>query len=120
MIDCFQKCHSFRYFCCLVKHKLALLKVKVSNKKLLLSRYLIRLEFIKFMFSKKATKIDKIFTIDLTLCSKSQIKGEDFDNFCGLLRKHKLYNKSFVFDTHFFVFVIRIKLFLMSLLTMAF
>ena len=30
------------------------------------------------------------------------------------------YNKSFVFDTHFFVFVIRIKLFLMSLLTMAF
>ena len=32
----------------------------------------------------------------------------------------KFYNKSLVFDTHFFVFVIRIKLFLMSLLTMAF
>ena len=40
------------------------------------------------MFSKKATKIDKIFTADLTLCSKCQIDGEDFVNFCGLLRKH--------------------------------
>ena len=36
---------------------------------------------LKFMFSKKATKIDKIFTIDLTLCSKYQINGEDFVNF---------------------------------------
>ena len=36
--------------------------------------------YIKFMFFKKATKIDKIF--------KSQIDGEDFVNFCGLLRKH--------------------------------
>ena len=44
-----------------------------------------------FMFSKKATKIDKIFTVDLTLCSKRQIDGEDFFNFCGLLRKHELY-----------------------------
>ena len=26
--------------------------------------------YIKFMFSKKATKIDKIFTFNLTLCSK--------------------------------------------------
>ena len=39
------------------------------------------------MFSKKATKIDEIFTDDLTLCSKCQIDGEDFVNFCGLLRK---------------------------------
>ena len=39
---------------------------------------------IKFMFSKKATKIDKIFTVNLTLCSKRQIDGEDFR---GLLRK---------------------------------
>ena len=45
---------------------------------------------IEFMFSKKATKIDEIFTIDLTLCSKCQIDGEDFVNFCGLFRKHKL------------------------------
>ena len=43
------------------------------------------------MFSKKATKFDKIFTVDLTLFSKCQIDGEDFFNFCGLLRKHELY-----------------------------
>ena len=45
------------------------------------------------MFSKKATKIDKIFTIDLMLCSKHQIDDEDFVNFCGLLRKYELYNQ---------------------------
>ena len=39
------------------------------------------------MFSKKATKIEKIFTVDLTLCSECQIDGEDFVNFYGLLRK---------------------------------
>ena len=43
------------------------------------------------MYAKKATKIGKIFTSDLTLCSKCQIDGEDFINFCGLLRKHELY-----------------------------
>ena len=36
------------------------------------------------MFFKKVTNFDKIFTIDLTLCSKCQIDGEDF---CG----HELY-----------------------------
>ena len=36
---------------------------------------------VKFLFSKKATKIDKLFTINLTLCSKCQINGEDFVNF---------------------------------------
>ena len=51
----------------------------------------IRTIFIKFVFSKKAAKIDEIFTVDLTLCSKCQIDGEDFVNFCGLLRKHELY-----------------------------
>ena len=45
---------------------------------------------VKFMFSKKATNINEIFTVDLTLCSKCQIYGEDLVNFCGLLRKHKL------------------------------
>ena len=45
---------------------------------------------LKFIFSKKATKIDEIFNVDLTLCSKCQIGGEDFVNFCGLLRKHEL------------------------------
>ena len=43
------------------------------------------------MLSKKTTKNDEIFTIDLTLCSKCQIDGEDFINFCGLLGKHELY-----------------------------
>ena len=47
---------------------------------------------LKFMFPKKTTKIDEIFTFDLTLCSKRQIDGEDFVNFCGLLRKYELYN----------------------------
>ena len=45
---------------------------------------------LKFMFSKKATKIDEIFIVDLTLCSKCQIDSENFVNFCGLLRKHEL------------------------------
>ena len=46
--------------------------------------------YVKFMFSKKATKIEEIFTVDLTLCSKCQIVSEDFVKFCGLLRKHEL------------------------------
>ena len=45
---------------------------------------------VKFMFSKKATKIDEIFSVNLTLCSKCQIDGEDFVNFCDLIRKHEL------------------------------
>ena len=40
---------------------------------------------LKFMFSKKATKIEEIFTVDLTVCMKCQIDGEDFVTFCGLL-----------------------------------
>ena len=46
---------------------------------------------VKFMFSKKATIIDEIFAVNLALCSKCQIDGEDFVDFCGLLRKHELY-----------------------------
>ena len=45
---------------------------------------------LKFMFSKKATKIDEIFIVNLTLCSKCQIGG-DFVNLCGLLGKHELF-----------------------------
>ena len=37
------------------------------------------------MFSKKATKIEEIFTVYLTLCSKCQIDGEDFVNFVAFL-----------------------------------
>jgi hypothetical protein len=40
---------------------------------------------VKFMFSKKATKIEEIVTVN------RQIDGEDVFNFCGLLRKHELY-----------------------------
>ena len=47
-------------------------------------------QFLKFKFIKKATKINKIFTVHLTLCSKCQMDGEDFINFLGLLRKHEL------------------------------
>ena len=50
--------------------------------------------YVKFMFSKKATKFDEIFIFDLTLCNKFQIEGEDLVNFCGLLRKHELYYTS--------------------------
>ena len=45
---------------------------------------------VKFIFSKKATKIDEIYTVDLTLCSKCQIDGEDFVSFRGLLGKYEL------------------------------
>ena len=33
----------------------------------------------------------KIFIVNLIVCSSRQIDGEDFVNFCGLLRKHELY-----------------------------
>ena len=52
-------------------------------------KYKRKVEFLKFMFSKKVTTFDEIFTVDLTFCSKCQIDGEDFINFVGLLRKHE-------------------------------
>ena len=45
-----------------------------------------------FMFFKKATKTDEIFTVNLTLGSKCQMYSENFVNFRGLLKKHELYN----------------------------
>ena len=50
---------------------------------------------LKLMFSKKATRIDEIFTVDLTKRTKCQIDDEDFIIFCGLLRKHELYYMTF-------------------------
>ena len=50
---------------------------------------------VKFVFSKKVTKIDEIFTVDLTLTAECQIDGEDFVNFCCLLREHELYYKKY-------------------------
>ena len=58
------------------------LEVKVTAR--------VQLGYLKFILSKKATKIDKIIIVDLTLCSKCQIEGEDFVNFSGLLRKSQL------------------------------
>ena len=46
---------------------------------------------IKFMFSKKATKIDEIFTVNLTLCSKCQINGEDYVNLIDVWKVPSLY-----------------------------
>ena len=65
----------FVNFCCLLrKHKI----------------YLGENDVLKLMFSKKAKKFDKIFTVNLTLCSKCQVDGEDFIHFCGLLGKYEL------------------------------
>ena len=50
---------------------------------------MLELRTLKFIFSKKATKIDKIFTVDLMHTTYRQINGEDFINFCGLPREHE-------------------------------
>ena len=47
-----------------------------------------------FMFFKQPTKIEEIFTVHLTLTTLCQINSEDFVKFCGLLRKHKVYQLS--------------------------
>ena len=62
---------------------------------------------LEFMFSKNATKIDEIFSTDLTFCSTCQIDGEDFINFCGILRKHELYVNSQNKNFSFFSFVLQ-------------
>ena len=48
------------------------------------------------MFSKKATKIEEIFTVNLTVTTYCQIDGEDFVNFCGFLKKLGLYDLFFI------------------------
>ena len=45
---------------------------------------------VKVHIFEMATKIDKIFTVNLTFTTQCQIDGEDFINFCGFLRKHEL------------------------------
>ena len=61
------------------------------NRYLLKSFLLYFFNLLEFMFSKKATKIEETFAVDLTLCSKCQFDGEDLVIFCGLLGKHELY-----------------------------
>ena len=63
------------------------MEVNMDEKQLIVTHFCF---LLAFMFSQKATKIDNIFTVDLTLCSKCQIDGEDVVNFCGLLRKREL------------------------------
>ena len=46
---------------------------------------------LKFSFSEKATKICTVFLMVLTLICKRQNHQKDCTNFCGLLRKGKLY-----------------------------
>jgi hypothetical protein len=77
-----------------VPNKFLWSKFLVPNQNL--SRFCARLNddlHLKFMFSKKTTKIDEIFTVDLMLCSKRQIDGEDIVNFCGLLKNYEVYRK---------------------------
>ena len=53
------------------------------------------LNLLKIVSSEKATKVDEIFNVDLTLTTYFQIDGEDFSIFYGLLRKYKLYQNKF-------------------------
>ena len=59
-----------------------------------LIKYTIKNDMLKFMFSKKATKIDEIFTVDLTLTTYCQIDGEDFVIFVAFLENIN-FNMSF-------------------------
>ena len=60
------------------------------------------------MFSEKDTKFDKTLhrRFDKYVFSKYQIDGEDFVNFCGLLRKHELY---FAFTRPFLDIMVKAK-----------
>ena len=57
----------------------------------------LQLTIERFVFSKDI-KSDQIFTVDLTLCSKCQIDGEDFVISFGLLRKRKSLKQSGNFE----------------------
>ena len=45
---------------------------------------------LKFIFFKKATRIEEIFPVNLTVTTYCQIDVEDYVNFCGLLRIREL------------------------------
>jgi hypothetical protein len=64
----------------------------VKKWKYVSDSFFFNITFLKFMFIKKATKIDETFNVDLTLCRKCYIDGKDFVNFCGLHVKHKPYH----------------------------
>ena len=56
------------------------------------------------MFSKKATKIDKFFTDDLTVTTYCQIDSEDCVNVFGLLRKRELYKNRLLENYMYYIF----------------
>ena len=47
--------------------------------------WMLEATFLKFVFFKKAAKMDQIFTVHLALCSKCQIDGEDVSIFLAFL-----------------------------------
>ena len=70
---------------------------------------------LKFTFSEKATKIDKIFTVNLTVCSNCQMDGEDFVIFFAFLE-----NMNFTWLRHRIVFTLGIFSFAVQLCTDSF
>ena len=56
---------------------------------------------IKFKFSKKATKIDEILAVDLTLCSRRQIDNEDFVIFLPFLENMNFKNRKTLHPINF-------------------
>ena len=52
-----------------------------------------RFSLLKFTFSRKATTINEAVIVELTLCSKCQIDGEDFVNFVAFLENTNFNNK---------------------------
>ena len=84
---------SFQFYSVTWRHfkHLSLVKISSACRPLYCApQTLCSLTAAKFIFSKNATKIDEIFTIDLTFTTQCQIDGEDFVHFCGLLRKYEL------------------------------
>ena len=71
----------------LFQFSLAKLESFIVESKVLIKKIT---EQVKFIFSKKTTKINEIFTINLIICSKREINSEDFIILCGVLRKYEL------------------------------
>mgnify|MGYP006975644267 CR=1 FL=1 len=54
---------------------------------------------LKVTFSEKATKIDKIVTVNLTVCSNRQIDGEDFIIFVVFLENKNFTDQDMLLKT---------------------
>ena len=60
---------------------------------------------VKFTFSEQATKMNKIFTVNLTVSSNCQINGEDFVIFVAFLENMNLKKKRFLKNPSIFLYV---------------